>query len=129
MIDVSQLSPDHVISTDTLLADRVELVRGLSTLLYGTASLAGVVNVIGKPIPEGMPNGNFNYKVEREAYIRYNTNNKEKLATAGVIIDLTYNIALRIEGLSRDLNNYAVVKNIVLIGLVRQATAFMADTT
>ncbi|WP_372762282.1 TonB-dependent receptor domain-containing protein [Pseudoalteromonas sp.] len=108
VIDVSSMSPDHVITTDTLLAERVELVRGPSTLLYGTASSAGVVNVVDKRIPYKMPNGNFNDRVEGEALLRYNTNNQEALATAGATVKLTNNIALRVEGLSRDADNYKV---------------------
>ena len=108
VVDVSNMSPDHVIATDTLLAERVELVRGPSTLLYGTASSAGVVNVVDKRIPDKMPRGNFNDKVEGEALLRYNTNNQEKLATAGATFGLTDHIALRVEGLSRHADNYEV---------------------
>lgn len=108
VVDVSNMSPDHVIATDTLLADRVELVRGTSTLLYGTASSAGVVNVVDKRIPDEMPSGNFSDKIEGESLLRYNTNNHEKLATAGATFGLTDNIALRVEGLSRNADNYEV---------------------
>ncbi|PNK59829.1 TonB-dependent receptor [Psychrobacter sp. FDAARGOS_221] len=108
VVDVSNLSPDHVIATDTLLADKVELVRGPSTLLYGTASSAGVVNVIDKRIPDKMPSGNFSDKVEGEALLRYNSNSNEKLATAGATFALTDHIALRVEGLSRNADDYKV---------------------
>lgn len=108
VIDVSNISPDHVIATDTLLAERIELVRGPSTLRYGTASSAGVVNVVDKRIPDKMPSGNLSDKVEGEALLRYNTNSNEKLATAGATFALSDHIAMRVEGLSRDANNYEV---------------------
>ena len=82
--DVSSMSPDHVVATDTLLASKVELVRGADTLLYGLASPAGVINVVDDRIPNRMPSGAIHDKIEGETMLRYNTNSHEKLATAGV---------------------------------------------
>lgn len=108
VIDMSNLSPDHVVATDTLLASKVELVRGASTLLYSTASPAGVVNVVDARIPNQMPMGLLTEKIEGEALIRYNTGSKEKVVTSGVSLALTDNIVARIEGLKRNADNYKV---------------------
>src|SRR5690606_15741748 len=51
-LDVSALSGDHSVTIDPLLADRVEIVRGPATLLYGSGASAGLVNVLTHRIPE-----------------------------------------------------------------------------
>lgn len=104
VIDMSQLSPDHAIGVDTLLAEQVEIVRGASTLLYATASPAGVINVVDKRIPTKLPEKGY----EIDLSTRYNTNSHEKLGTAGITVGLGEHIALRFEGLGRDSNDYHV---------------------
>ena len=104
VVDMSQLSPDHSIGVDTLLAEQVEIVRGAATLLYANASPAGVINVIDKRIPTAIPEKG--YAVETS--IRYNDNNREKLATTGITAGIGKHIALRFEGLTRHAKNYHV---------------------
>ncbi len=53
--DVSSLSPDHANGVDPIIAERVEVLRGASTLLYGSGAIGGVVNVIDNRIPEKVP--------------------------------------------------------------------------
>ncbi|MGZ8143828.1 MAG: TonB-dependent receptor plug domain-containing protein, partial [Methylosarcina sp.] len=43
--DVSSLSPDHANGVEPILAEKVEVLRGPSTLLYGSGMIGGVVNV------------------------------------------------------------------------------------
>lgn len=54
-IDVSNTSVDHAVVIDPLLAERVEIVRGPSALLYGSSAIGGVVNVIDSRIPRSLP--------------------------------------------------------------------------
>ncbi|MDD5035982.1 MAG: TonB-dependent receptor plug domain-containing protein, partial [Methylococcaceae bacterium] len=49
--DVSQLSPDHATSLEPILAERIEVLRGPATLLYGSGAIGGVVNIIDNRIP------------------------------------------------------------------------------
>ncbi|MBL6986273.1 MAG: TonB-dependent receptor [Methylobacter sp.] len=53
--DVSSLSPDHANGVEPILVERIEVLRGPSTLLYGSGAIGGVVNVIDNRIPEQMP--------------------------------------------------------------------------
>ena len=53
--DASNVSADHPIAVSTSLADRLEVIRGPSTLLYGSGAIGGVVNVIDNRIPESLP--------------------------------------------------------------------------
>ncbi len=45
-IDASVTSPDHAVSLDPLLIERVEIVRGPAALLYGSNAVAGAINII-----------------------------------------------------------------------------------
>ncbi len=49
--DASNVSPDHDNGIETLLAERIEIVRGPATLLFGSGAIGGVVNVIDQRIP------------------------------------------------------------------------------
>ncbi len=50
-LDASSISPDHGTAIEPLLTDSVEILRGPSTLLYGSSAIGGAVNVIGKEMP------------------------------------------------------------------------------
>ena len=50
--DVSNISPDHANSIEPSQAERIEVLRGPSTLLYGSGAIGGVVNVIDNRVPE-----------------------------------------------------------------------------
>jgi iron complex outermembrane receptor protein len=49
--DVSNQGPDHAVGVDPLAADRIEIVRGPATLLYGGGAVGGVVNVFDGRVP------------------------------------------------------------------------------
>ncbi|MGB5690433.1 MAG: TonB-dependent receptor [Woeseiaceae bacterium] len=51
-MDASALSEDHAVGVDSLLAERVEIVRGPATLLYGSGAAGGLVNVVDNRILE-----------------------------------------------------------------------------
>ncbi|MBB3861583.1 iron complex outermembrane receptor protein [Novosphingobium hassiacum] len=53
--DVSNTSADHAVVINPLLAERIEVLRGPATLLYGSSAIGGVVNVIDKRIPRVIP--------------------------------------------------------------------------
>ena len=45
-LDASALSEDHQAAVESLLADRIEIIRGPATLLYGSGAAGGLVNVV-----------------------------------------------------------------------------------
>lgn len=53
--DLSSAAADHSVSIDPLAAQRMEVVRGPASLLYGNNALGGVVNVISNDIPSTVP--------------------------------------------------------------------------
>jgi iron complex outermembrane recepter protein len=53
--DVSNTSVDHAVVINPLLAERIEVLRGPASLLFGSSAIGGVVNVIDKRIPRAVP--------------------------------------------------------------------------
>ena len=58
-IDVSNTSADHAAVVNPLLAERIEVLRGPQSLLYGSSAIGGVVNVIDRRIPTTVPTEPF----------------------------------------------------------------------
>ena len=66
--DVSQFGEDHIVGYDPMLIDKIEIIKGPGTLLYGNNGFAGVVNIINpliavdKPITDQNVEANFGYR-------------------------------------------------------------------
>ncbi|MEO7634790.1 MAG: TonB-dependent receptor plug domain-containing protein, partial [Sphingomicrobium sp.] len=45
-LDLSSSDPDHAVAINPLTAERIEVLRGPSALLFGSSAIGGVVNVI-----------------------------------------------------------------------------------
>lgn len=77
--DGQQWGDEHGIEVDQFLIDRIEIVKGPASLIYGSDALAGVVNLLpSHAAPEGKIKGSFTNG--------YQTNNKQiisSLALAG----------------------------------------------
>ncbi|WP_372783398.1 TonB-dependent receptor [Litorivivens sp.] len=54
-LDAADISPDHSYAAEALLAERIEIIRGPATLLYGNGAIGGVINVVDNRIPEKLP--------------------------------------------------------------------------
>lgn len=50
--DVSTVSQDHAPAIEPFLADQIEVLKGPSTLLYGSGAIGGAVNVVDGRIPD-----------------------------------------------------------------------------
>ena len=65
--DVSEFGEDHVVGYDPMLIDKIEIIKGPATLLYGNNAFAGVVNIINPLIAIDQPDveqkieANFGY--------------------------------------------------------------------
>lgn len=58
-IDASTTSADHGVSIDPLTAERIEILRGPSVLLFSSQAVGGAVNIFDRRIPRGMPEDPF----------------------------------------------------------------------
>ena len=54
-LDVSVSSGDHAVTVDPFIAERVEVLKGSATLLYGSGAIGGVVDVHTGRIPNELP--------------------------------------------------------------------------
>ena len=54
-LDVSVSSGDHAVTVDPFVAERVEVLKGSATLLYGSGAIGGVVDVHTGRIPQEVP--------------------------------------------------------------------------
>src|SRR6056300_142508 len=52
--DAANLSADHAVAVEPMLADSIEVLRGPATLLYGGGAIGGVVNVVDGRIPSSL---------------------------------------------------------------------------
>ncbi|QJQ33314.1 TonB-dependent receptor [Sphingomonas lacunae] len=54
-LDASNTSVDHAVAIDPLTAERVEIVHGPASLLFGSSATGGAVNIFDRRIPRAMP--------------------------------------------------------------------------
>lgn len=100
-LDASALSPDHAVSAEPLLIDRIEILRGPANLLYGSTASGGVVNLIDNRIPEQRQDFSAAFEV------RGNSVADERAGVAridGGVGALQFHVS----GFARDTNNYEV---------------------
>lgn len=76
-VDASNLSFDHAVTLDPLVAERVEIVRGPAALLYGGNATGGVVNAIDNRIPRVAADG-----LSGRAEVRFGGAARERSAAA-----------------------------------------------
>lgn len=91
--DVSAVSSDHATAVDPASAQRIEVVRGPSALLYGSQALGGVVNVIREEVPRTVHHG-----FHANATLQAQSVNDGVVGSATVLSGLGRNLALRLEG-------------------------------
>ena len=104
VLDASDISPDHAVTVDPLLARRIEVLRGPAALLYGGGAVGGVVNVIDDKVPSTMPaDGLTGTLVSRLSSV------SSQVAGAGqVTAALADSFAVHAEGSWRDAGDYRV---------------------
>ena len=101
VLDASTLSQDHAVSVEPLLIERIEVLKGPATLLYGGGAIGGVVNLIDKKVPTYVPANGYEGEVE----LRANSVANEGAGLFGLTVGQG-NVALRIEGVKRQADDY-----------------------
>lgn len=62
--DVSTVSVDHAVSIEPFMADRIEVLKGPASLLYGSGAIGGAVNVVDGRSPDALREAPFSGRVE-----------------------------------------------------------------
>jgi iron complex outermembrane receptor protein len=102
-LDVSDLSPDHAVSVEPLLANAIEIIRGPSTLLYGSSATGGVVNVLDGRIAESLPESPLAAAFE----LRGDTGSEERTGVAR-LDGRAGRIAWHLDGFNRETNDVEI---------------------
>ncbi|MEC8858524.1 MAG: TonB-dependent receptor [Pseudomonadota bacterium] len=97
VLDASDVSPDHAVAVDPILAQRVEVLRGPATLLYGGGAIGGVVNVLDDKIPSTMPGADGGQTYDGFVALRGNTVANERAGAISLTSRATDNIAVHFE--------------------------------
>ena len=103
MIDASSVSPDHAVATDPAEANRIEVVRGPSTLMYGGSAIGGVVNILDSRIPTELPEGGLSGVVSTQASTVDDGRSGYAQVTAGV-----GRFAFSLNGVKRQTEDYDI---------------------
>ncbi|MBB4640931.1 iron complex outermembrane receptor protein [Rhizorhapis suberifaciens] len=92
--DVSNTSVDHAVVINPLTAERIEVLRGPSALLFGSAAIGGVVNVVDRRIPRQVPDE----PVHIEGLATYGTAANERSISAAADAPLSDKIVFHMDG-------------------------------
>jgi iron complex outermembrane receptor protein len=104
--DASSVSQDHAVSVEPFLADQIEVLRGPSTLLYGSGAIGGVVNMVSPSIPQVIPENGYSGR----AITQVNTAADEEFA-AGRLDLGGGSFAFHADGFHRRTDDYDIPGN------------------
>lgn len=93
-LDASNTSVDHAVAVNPLTAERIEVLRGPSALLFGSSAIGGVVNVIDARIPRRLPAE----AVHVEGILTYGSAANERSANATLDVPLGGNLVVHLDG-------------------------------
>jgi len=93
-LDLSSSDPDHQVTINPLTAERIEVLRGPSALLFGSSAIGGVVNVIDTRIPRHVPDG----PVAVNALVEYGSAANERSGNASVDVPLGGHFVVHADG-------------------------------
>jgi iron complex outermembrane receptor protein len=105
--DASSVSPDHAIAGESLSIERIELIRGPSTLLYGPNAIGGVVNILDGRIPTEMPEKDFKGAIRSS----YGTNADERTLAGSTTFAASNKVAIHMDGFYRRAGDYRVPRS------------------
>lgn len=100
-LDASVTSADHAVGIEPFVADRIEVLKGPSALLYGSGAIGGVVDVHTGRIPH--ETGPLSGRLEARA-----GDNGERRTAAGRLDGGSGPLAWHLDGFTRDADPYEI---------------------
>ncbi len=102
-LDVSVTSGDHAVGAETFIADQVTVLRGSSTLLYGSGSIGGVVDVATTRIHTEAIS-------ETDGRVQLRTADNANATNGAFVVDapLSENVILHVDGFLSDADDYDI---------------------
>lgn len=101
--DASSTSADHAPGVEVMMADRIEVLRGPATLLFGSSAIGGVVNIEDGRIPQELPA----HPLTGSATLRGSTVSEE-LNGAARLDGAAGPVAFHASGLIRNTDDYSI---------------------
>ena len=102
-LDVSVTSADHAVAVEPFIAERIEVLKGPSTLLYCSGAIGGVVDVHTGRIPHEVPERAISGGIET----RYD-NNTDGNSTSAKLNGGSGNFAWHLDGTWKDGDDYEI---------------------
>ncbi len=93
-IDASNTSADHAVAFDSLTAERIEIIRGPASLLFGSSASGGAVNIFDRRIPRRVPDE----AVHVDALATYGSAADERSGALSIDVPLTPNLVFHADG-------------------------------
>ena len=81
-METQQWGDEHGNNVETTSAERIEVIKGPASVLYGSDALGGVINVVQAPLPDATGRTGF---TRASGNLAYSTNNREP--DAGVRVE------------------------------------------
>lgn len=107
-LDVSVTSTDHAVTVEPFIANQINILKGSSTLLYGSGAIGGVVDVDTGRIPTELPEQSLSGRVE----LRAADNADAQTAAARLDGRLSDSVAWHIDAFSKNADDYEVAGEI-----------------
>lgn len=102
-LDASVTSPDHAVTVDPFVADRIEILKGSSTLLFGSGAIGGIVDVHTGRIPHEVPDAPLSGRADLRT-----TDNADMTSVAFRLDGGAGNFAWHIDGFDRSADEYEI---------------------
>jgi iron complex outermembrane receptor protein len=93
-LDASSTSVDHAVAINPLTAERIEVLRGPTVLLFGSSAIGGVVNVVDARIPRHIPEEPIHF----EGLATYGSAARERSFNAGVDAPIGGGFVMHVDG-------------------------------
>lgn len=111
-LDMSAVGPDHEVAVNPITAERIEVLRGPASLLFGSSGIGGVVNVIDTRIPRKVPEN----AVGIDAIALYGTAANERSVNGALDVPLGGHFVIHADG------NYSKTDDLQIGGYVLSKT-------